>query len=98
MLKTLVLIASLLFAGAADAAPQVFKPTTQCKNCQDGWVLNKCECMECEDCYYWSECSHCGVLRNNRIVLPIGIRRTKYQVLQDDLKSFEQSRFQKMPN
>jgi len=101
MLKTFVLIASLLFTSVAYAGPQVFRPTTKCTHCTDGWVLYStcCDCeADCEGCWFWGECPHCGVLKDNRIVLPVGIRRTKYQVLQDDLKFFQQNRFQKMPN
>ncbi len=96
MLKTFVLIASLLFAGVADAAPQVFKQTTQCHNCVNGWVLNKscCDCgdEDCEDCWFWGECGHCGVIRDNILILPIGTRRSGYGVLQDDYKFWRAKR------
>lgn len=96
MLKTLVLIASLLLSGVALAGSQNFHKTMDCHNCNNGWVLNKYECdcgdVDCEDCYYFGECPHCGVLRNNKIVLPIGTRKTAYGVLEQDYDNWRGER------
>jgi hypothetical protein len=92
MLKVVCLALVMLLTLPAYAGPQVFKDTTHCYNCVDGWVKWDCECGDCENQHYYAECAYCGILRDNKIVVPFTQRLTTIHSIKEAHKEYRDRR------